>query len=86
MTAAAVPVVVALRVTEHKRTRSVFVLCPYCDREHSHGWAYDTTDEPGLRESHCTARRTGGRWARPEPGPYFIALPVEAPAQAGGAR
>lgn len=81
-----VPVVVALAVTDHRHTRSVVVLCPYCERKHSHGWGYDTTPEPGLRESHCAARRVAGRWQRPTPGPYYVALPVEAAAQAGGAR
>ena len=69
--------VTAVAVTPRHATRDVLVLCPFCGRQHHHGWPYDSEGEPGARLSHCGPYRTrGGRRIVPERGSYYIVVDV----------
>jgi hypothetical protein len=48
-----VVVVIPEKITQGKTTRGVTVLCPFCDRLHSHGWPFDE-HEIGLRAPDCS--------------------------------
>ncbi len=50
------PVARVLRVTPTGTTRLVVVQCPYCGREHTHGWPYGQA-EVGARVGHCRGGR-----------------------------
>lgn len=47
------PIVRPHKVRDGRSTRIVFVKCPYCGREHSHGWAFNDDSAPGGRVAHC---------------------------------
>jgi hypothetical protein len=51
--ATGIPVVIPEKITQGKTTRGVTVLCPFCDRLHSHGWPFDE-HEIGLRAPDCS--------------------------------
>lgn len=52
------PIAELLRVEPVKTTRLVTVRCPFCPKNHTHGWPYGEAT-PGTRVAHCT----NIRWA-----------------------
>ncbi len=50
-----------LKVATRDGVRLVIVACPYCHREHVHGWPPEYA-EPGVRLAHC--HRPNGEPAR----------------------
>lgn len=69
------PVALIVSVTPYRHTRAVTIICPFCSREHEHGWPYpddfdDVDTAPGSRAPHC------GYKLRHLAGPaYYIPLP-----------
>jgi len=58
---AKLPAAVVVKVVTREGVRLVIVACPYCHREHVHGWPPEYAD-PGVRLAHC--HRPNGEPAR----------------------
>ncbi len=44
--------ITALDIRDSKTTRSVTIRCPWCNKNHHHGWPYGS-DSIGSRVAHC---------------------------------
>lgn len=61
--------ITALDVQHARTTRTVTVLCPFCDRPHHHGWPYGSA-LIGARLSHCRNPEQIGSYSITPPAGY----------------
>lgn len=52
MTGERLPIATVVEVVAYPHTRDVYVSCPFCPRQHRHGWGW-SDDSIGSRVAHC---------------------------------
>lgn len=53
-----IPIARILTIDYLPNTRTVTVLCPHCDDQHTHGWPYGDANI-GHRHAHCSPSNPG---------------------------
>jgi hypothetical protein len=54
MSTSELPAAEVVEVVAFSHTRDVYVSCPFCHRQHHHGWSW-SDDSIGSRVAHCRA-------------------------------